>query len=320
MLLDTLGSGWFETLLNSHVNVSSNGEIFGKKDRRQNVSSIINTLDKVYNLDLVTSSSKNECSAAIGFKWMLNQGLMEHPKEILDYFTKRGVFVIFFLRRNMLRRLVSILANSFDRDAKLLNGIHVSHVHSHEEAIMLSKYKPVLNVTSLESDLEEMESTAIKALKYYNNTRHIIVYYEDLIKKPSKLIQIEDFLKLPRMRLNSRQMILMTEGRPLKSMMKQDNFYDRKDQNVEGFHVAVKKVVFSPQGLGPTESEGRGVTKPQVTNGFRPTTPGKSPGAGHSFTEHRLDGQSKAVDNASPIDLSSTEHGHSPGVGHSLHN
>lgn len=58
---------------------------------------------------------------------------MEHPKEILDYFTKRGVFVIFFLRRNMLRRLVSILANSFDRDAKLLNGIHVSHVHSHEE-------------------------------------------------------------------------------------------------------------------------------------------------------------------------------------------
>lgn len=103
-------------------------------------------------------------------------------------------------------------------------------------------------------------------------------------------------------------------------MMKQDIIYDHKDQNVKGFHVAVKKVVFSPHGLVPTESEGRGVTKPQVTNGFRPTTPGKSPGAGHSFTEHRLDGQSKTVDNASQIDLSSTEHGHSPGVGHSLHN
>nr|GEX21932.1 sulfotransferase domain-containing protein [Tanacetum cinerariifolium] len=338
MSMQRSGSGWFETLLNSHVNVSSNGEIFGKKDRRQNVSSIINTLDKVYNLDLVTSSSKNECSAAIGFKWMLNQGLMEHPKEILDYFTKRGVFVIFFLRRNMLRRLVSILANSFDRDAKLLNGIHVSHVHSHEEAKTLSKYKPVLNVTSLESDLEEMKSTAIKALKYYNNTRHIIVYYEDLIKKPSKLIQIEDFLKLPRMRLNSRQVKIhkgplsehidnwdevnktLSGTMPLKSMMKQDNSYDHKNRNDKGFHVAEKKVAFSPQGLGPTESEGRGVTKSQVTNGFRPTTPGKSPGAGHSFTEHRLDGQSKAVDNVSQIDLSTTEHGHSPGVGHSLHN
>lgn len=67
------GSGWFETLLNSHMNVSSNGEIFSVMDRRQNVSSIIKTLDTVYNLDWFTSASKNECSAAVGFKWMLNQ-------------------------------------------------------------------------------------------------------------------------------------------------------------------------------------------------------------------------------------------------------
>lgn len=67
------GSGWFETLLNSHVNVSSNGEIFSVMDRRDNVSSIIRTLDKVYNLDWFNSASKNECSAAVGLKWMLNQ-------------------------------------------------------------------------------------------------------------------------------------------------------------------------------------------------------------------------------------------------------
>lgn len=67
------GSGWFETLLNSHINVSSNGEIFSVKERRDNVSSIVKTLDKVYNLDWFTSASKNQCSAAIGFKWMLNQ-------------------------------------------------------------------------------------------------------------------------------------------------------------------------------------------------------------------------------------------------------
>ncbi|XP_037493045.1 uncharacterized protein LOC105633673 isoform X2 [Jatropha curcas] len=67
------GSGWFETLLNSHINVSSNGEIFGKKDRRANVSAIVKTLDKVYNLDWFSSASKNECNAAVGFKWMLNQ-------------------------------------------------------------------------------------------------------------------------------------------------------------------------------------------------------------------------------------------------------
>lgn len=67
------GSGWFETLLNSHVNISSNGEIFSIKERRNNMSSIIRTLDKVYNLDWYSSASKNECTAAVGFKWMLNQ-------------------------------------------------------------------------------------------------------------------------------------------------------------------------------------------------------------------------------------------------------
>ena len=67
------GSGWFEILLNSHINVSSNGEIFSVRERRQNVSSILHTLDKVYNLDWFNSASKNECSAATGLKWMLNQ-------------------------------------------------------------------------------------------------------------------------------------------------------------------------------------------------------------------------------------------------------
>lgn len=67
------GSGWFETLLNSHPNISSHGEIFSVKERRINISSIIRTLDGVYNLDWFSSASKNECVAAVGFKWMLNQ-------------------------------------------------------------------------------------------------------------------------------------------------------------------------------------------------------------------------------------------------------
>jgi len=67
------GSGWFETFLNSHINVSSNGEIFSVGKRRANVSSILETMDRVYNLDWFSSASKNECTAAVGFKWMLNQ-------------------------------------------------------------------------------------------------------------------------------------------------------------------------------------------------------------------------------------------------------
>ena len=67
------GSGWFETFLNSHANISSNGEIFSVKVRRSNMSTITETLDTIYNLDWLSSASKNECTTAVGLKWMLNQ-------------------------------------------------------------------------------------------------------------------------------------------------------------------------------------------------------------------------------------------------------
>lgn len=199
------GSGWFETLLNSHVNVSSNGEIFSVRERRYNISSIIKTLDKVYNLDWFTSASKNHCSAAVGFKWMLNQGLMEHHENVAEYFNDRGISVIFLFRRNLLQRMVSVLANSYDRYAKLLNGTHKSHVHSMAEAETLSRYKPSINATSLIKDLKEMELTTTKALEFFHSTRHIVLYYEDLFKNRSKLVEVQEFLKVPTMNLTSRQ-------------------------------------------------------------------------------------------------------------------
>ena len=73
MSMQRSGSGWFETLLNNHTNISSNGEIFSVKVRRSNVSTIFETLDKIYNLDWLSSASKNERTAAVGLKWMLNQ-------------------------------------------------------------------------------------------------------------------------------------------------------------------------------------------------------------------------------------------------------
>ncbi|XP_057417933.1 uncharacterized protein LOC130712109 isoform X2 [Lotus japonicus] len=198
------GSGWFETLLNSHVNVSSNGEVMAPK-RRVNVSTIVKTLDKVYNLDWLSSASKNECSAAIGLKWMLNQGLLKHHEEIAYYFNRRSVSIIFLFRRNLLRRMISKLANSYDRHAKLSNGTHNSHVHSAEEADTLSKYKPTIKSTSLLTTLKDMEMRDAKALEYFNTTRHIILYYEDLMRNPNKLKDVQDFLGLPQMELTSSQ-------------------------------------------------------------------------------------------------------------------
>uniref|UniRef100_A0A7C8ZW13 Uncharacterized protein n=1 Tax=Opuntia streptacantha TaxID=393608 RepID=A0A7C8ZW13_OPUST len=191
------GSGWFETMLNSHINVSSNGEIFSVKERRSNASAILRTLDQVYNLDWFTSASKNECSAAVGLKWMLNQGLMEHHEEILNYFRQKGVSIIFLFRRNLLRRMVSVLANSYDRAAKLLNGTHKSHVHSPSEAQILASYKPRINAMELRPKLKQEEETIAKALEFFNSTRHIVLFYEDLITNATKLRDVQEFLRLP---------------------------------------------------------------------------------------------------------------------------
>lgn len=199
------GSGWFETLLNSHINISSNGEIFSVKPRRANVSTIVETLDKLYNLDFFTSASKNECTAAVGLKWMLNQGLMQNHEEIVQYFNDKGVSIIFLFRRNLLRRMISILANSYDQNAKLLNGTHKSHVHSHQEAEILARYKPTINATLLIPNLRQVEEMVTKALEYFKSTRHIVLYYEDIIRNRTKLMDVQDFLRVPKMELNSRQ-------------------------------------------------------------------------------------------------------------------
>ncbi|KAJ8420382.1 hypothetical protein Cgig2_026805 [Carnegiea gigantea] len=237
------GSGWFETLLNSHMNISSNGEIFSVKVRRANASTIIENLDKLYNLDWFSSASKNECTAAVGLKWMLNQkrlkvikhssvqfskqimlvshrnecdvvrltvfldlavpqsrvsgacevtfysshgnmviqGLMQNHEQIFEYFKAKGVSVIFLFRRNLLRRMISILGNTYDRDFKLLNGTHKSHVHSPREAEILASYKPVINTTTLIRELKQVQKTMTKALGIFNSTRHIVLYYEDVL-------------------------------------------------------------------------------------------------------------------------------------------
>ncbi|KAJ0975962.1 hypothetical protein J5N97_017927 [Dioscorea zingiberensis] len=205
------GSGWFETLLNSHVNVSSHGEIFSNKERRSNITSITATLDKIYNLDWYSSASKNECTAAVGLKWMLNQGLMKHHKEIVEYFNERGVSVIILFRRNLLRRLVSILANTHDREMKQLNGTHKAHVHSRAEAAVLAKYKPMINSTELITSLKDMDQWTASALKHFKSTHHMLLYYEDLISNRTKLLDVQEFLGLPPSQLVSRHVKIHTK-------------------------------------------------------------------------------------------------------------
>ncbi|KAK3162143.1 hypothetical protein QOZ80_1BG0086000 [Eleusine coracana subsp. coracana] len=205
------GSGWFETLLNSHENISSNGEIFSVKVRCSNVTTITKTLDKLYNLDWYSSAAKNECTAAVGLKWMLNQGLVKHHQEIVEYFNRRGVSIIFLLRRNLLQRYVSILANAHDGAMKQLNGTHKAHVHTRHEADVLARYKPVIDKKLLISELKRSDKLAADGLANFKNTRHIVLYYEDVVRNHTKLIDVLDFLKLPKTKLSSRHVKIHTK-------------------------------------------------------------------------------------------------------------
>ncbi|KAK8946452.1 hypothetical protein KSP39_PZI007007 [Platanthera zijinensis] len=207
------GSGWFETLLNSHINISSNGEIFSVRERRSNMSTITETLDKVYNLDWYSSASKNECTGAVGFKWMLNQGLMQNQEDIVEYFKRRGISSVFLFRRNLLRRWVSLLANSHDRDAKQLNGTHKAHVHSRHEAEVLARFKPVIDVETLIPDMMQAAKWSSDILRSFLGTRHIVLYYEDLVRNRTKMMDILTFLKMPPRKLTSRHVKIHT--RPL---------------------------------------------------------------------------------------------------------
>jgi hypothetical protein len=74
---------------------------------------------------------------------------MEHHEGIAEYFKQNGVHAIFLFRRNLLRRMISVLANSYDKSNKPLNGTHKSHVHSSME-VLLSLSLSLSNLLSRE--------------------------------------------------------------------------------------------------------------------------------------------------------------------------
>ncbi|KAG0487046.1 hypothetical protein HPP92_009141 [Vanilla planifolia] len=215
------GSKWFEALLNSHENIRSHGEIFYNFDRKCNMTVITTVLDRVYSLNWNVSTfrrKRNKCLAAVGFKWMLNQGIRDNHEGIVDYFNRRGISAILLLRKNLLRRLVSVKANKQDGHDNLLNGTHKAHVSSKEEAQILASYKPKLDVKRLIPTLEHMERLAADTLEYFKSTRHIVVYYEDLVQNQTeKMMDVLKFLRAPHRSLVSGHVKIHT--RPLEEQI-----------------------------------------------------------------------------------------------------
>ncbi|KAI9113178.1 hypothetical protein K1719_015703 [Acacia pycnantha] len=98
--------------------------------------------------------------------------LMEYHQQIEEYLNTRRLSLIFLFRRNLLRRMVSVLANIHDKDTA---------TEWNPQAKVLAKYKPRINVTSLIPEPKQTEETAAKAVEYFKSPRHIVLCFEDLI-------------------------------------------------------------------------------------------------------------------------------------------
>ncbi|TXG59462.1 hypothetical protein EZV62_014035 [Acer yangbiense] len=114
--------------------------------------------------------------------------------------------------------------------------------------------------------------------------------------------------------------ILSAEGRQIKSINKKETANKKGSSSINS-----KKEIFSPPTMSFGDSEA------SYKDAFRPTTPGKSPSVGHSFSQDQQNAESKSVlaDNSQKAghfitgdknDFRPSAPGHSPGVGHAFRN
>lgn len=73
------------------------------------------------------------------------------------------------------------------------------------QAKVLAKYKPVVNMSLLIPNLRNAQRKANRALECFKSTRHILLYYEDIVQNRTKLADVQEFLGLPQRELISGQ-------------------------------------------------------------------------------------------------------------------
>ena len=68
-----------------------------------------------------------------------------------------------------------------------IQGFNQENMYSAMQANILATYKPAVNLTSLVPYLQRVEKIMSDAESTFNDTRHLIIYYEDLISNPSQV-------------------------------------------------------------------------------------------------------------------------------------
>jgi hypothetical protein len=81
----------------------------------------------------------------------------------------------------MFIRLVRLFSLSAPPSLKVSVCV-LSYNNRWSQAEILAKYKSLINTTLLIPSLKQVEDTTAKALEYFKSARHIILYYEDVVK------------------------------------------------------------------------------------------------------------------------------------------
>lgn len=70
----------------------------------------------------------------------------------------------------------------------------IGNLDSTMQASILATYKPVVNLTSLVPYMQRVEEIMRDAESTFKKTRHLIIYYEDLVADPSR---VRSFFSFP---------------------------------------------------------------------------------------------------------------------------
>ncbi|CAK9138753.1 unnamed protein product [Ilex paraguariensis] len=97
------------------------------------------------------------------------------------------------------------------------------------EADLLAQFKPTINVNLLTQNLAKAEHTMANSLEYFKTTRHLVLYYEDLMKNPKLLSYAQEFLGVPVRKLESQQVKIHT-----KPLSEQINNWDDVHRTLKG--------------------------------------------------------------------------------------
>ncbi len=181
------GSTYLNDLLNDHPRLSSYGEFLLLEDFKGIISYFYTFLQRKASPSKFSKTNFYE-SDVIGFKLLYYQ--LDKNPDLLNFFKKRRVSVLHLIRKNFIRRHLSLVI-AFNNN---------KFFTFKEENLK----KVVVNCKKILSEMDSY-STEIKILsKRLRGQKRIIIYYEDLCKNKNKeLGKIQKFLGVSVEKLSS---------------------------------------------------------------------------------------------------------------------